>query len=86
MPWQSPFPCWIDLLRETDTQTCCTPPPEWASFFNVNCNNTGSWVGLQPLLLGRLYLLPVCIAFLPLCRLARRLCKATRGHRVEQQD
>lgn len=62
MPWQSPSPCWAELLRDRERQMCCTPQPEWASFFNVNCNNTGSWVGLQPLLLGRLYLLPVCTA------------------------
>lgn len=43
MPWQFPFPCWVDLLRETQMH-CCTPHPDWASFFvfffNVNCNLT----------------------------------------------
>lgn len=44
MSWHSPSPCWLDPLQETQIY-CCTPHPQWALFFNANCNDTGSWVG-----------------------------------------
>ena len=85
-PAPSPAPHWLALFTNSHG---CTPTPRLGFLpFNVNWDlgPSAGWVPAACRLGPLFYLLPAGTALLPLCLLAGRLCKATRGHRVEPAD